>query len=546
MAADEIAAVSGLQRAKGHERFLFVACFIALVATAFAFVTRAFIIGDLQKVFNLTETQKGEILGAGLWPFGISIVLFSLVVDKIGYGKSMIFAFACHVASPILYIFAKGYWGLYLGSFLCGLAAGTVEAIINPVVATMYPRSKTKMLTLLHAGWAGGVALGGVLTLASGAVGGAGWQVKVALLFIPTAIYGVMMLWCRFPVHERVVAGVPYRDMLKEAGAIGWLIVLYMIGMEVNKLVGLPTIAIGSYFSIPSISVSCIIGLLVLAYLLYTGSLGRLMYIFLLLVMILLAITELGTDGWMKELRDPAMQKLGMDGGWILVYTATLMMVLRLAVAPIVKVLKPLGILFISSLLAAAGLYLLSDATTAWIILVTATVYGVGQAYFWPATLGVIAERFPKGGALTLNAIAGVGMLGVGIIGFPLMGYLQDKQIEDRLKSSPAVYQNVVEPDEKISVLGKYKPIDFKKAESLHGQDKELVEKYAIEAKQIAMARIAVLPLIMAACYLGLIGYFRLKGGYKVVELTAQAEVSGERKPKSGEEAADEAATPTE
>ena len=38
------------------------------------------------------------------------------------------------------------------------------------------------------------------------------------------------------------------------------------------------------------------------AYLAYTRSLGRPMYVFLLLVMILLAITELGTDTWIKEL----------------------------------------------------------------------------------------------------------------------------------------------------------------------------------------------------------------------------------------------------
>ncbi|MHC4982538.1 MAG: MFS transporter [Planctomycetota bacterium] len=546
MTAEEIAPAPMLPRSKAADRFLFAACFIALVATAFAFVTRSFIIGDLQKVFNLSETQKGEIMGAGLWPFGISIVLFSLIVDRVGYGKSMIFAFACHVASPLLYIFAKGYWGLYVGSFLCGLAAGTVEAIINPVVATMYPKSKTKMLTILHAGWAGGGALAGILTLVSGAVGGAGWQVKVALLFIPTAIYGLMMLRCRFPVHERVVAGVPYRDMLKEAGALGCLIVVYMIGMEVNKLLNLKTIALGSYFSLPSLPVSCVIAALVLAYLVYTRSPGRLMYIFLLLVMILLAITELGTDGWMKELRDPSMKKLGMDAGWILVYTMTIMMVLRLSIAPIVKVLSPLGILFISSLFAAAGLYFLSDAEGAWLILGTATVYGVGQAFFWPATLGVIAERFPKGGALTLNAIAGVGMLGVGIVGFPLMGYLQDKEIENRLTSSPQVYQKVIEPEDKVSVLGKYRPVDVKKAEDLGDDDKALVQKHALEAKQLAMAWIAILPLIMAACYLGLIGYFRLRGGYKIVELTPKGRPAGEHKPTVEEEVADEAETPSE
>lgn len=46
-----------------------------------------------------------------------------------------------------------------------------------------------------------------------------------------------------------------------------------------------------------------------------------------------------------------------------------------------------------------------------------ATIYALGKTFFWPTMLGVAAERFPKGGALTLNAIGGMGMLSVGVIG---------------------------------------------------------------------------------------------------------------------------------
>ena len=68
-----------------HKKILFWGCFIALVATSFGFIARALTASDWGAEFNLTETQVGEILGAGLWPFAISIVLFSLVIDRIGY-----------------------------------------------------------------------------------------------------------------------------------------------------------------------------------------------------------------------------------------------------------------------------------------------------------------------------------------------------------------------------------------------------------------------------------------------------------------------------
>src|SRR3954469_1048918 len=97
---------------------LFYACFISLVTTAFGFILRALILPQWGIDFNLTQTQLGEIAGVGLWPFAISIVLFSLVIDKIGYKTAMIFAIVCHIASAFLTIFATGYWMLYIGSFI--------------------------------------------------------------------------------------------------------------------------------------------------------------------------------------------------------------------------------------------------------------------------------------------------------------------------------------------------------------------------------------------------------------------------------------------
>lgn len=92
---------------------LFWACFIALVATSFVFGVRANVIGDLAIKFDLNETQKGTILGVGLWPFAISIIVFSLIIDKIGYKTAAVFAIVCHIASLLLTMFATGYVSLF-------------------------------------------------------------------------------------------------------------------------------------------------------------------------------------------------------------------------------------------------------------------------------------------------------------------------------------------------------------------------------------------------------------------------------------------------
>ncbi|HEV3027464.1 MAG TPA: MFS transporter, partial [Planctomycetota bacterium] len=193
---------------------LFVASIISLVATAFGFISRAFLLNTLGKEFNLTQEQIGSLSGAGLFPFALSIIFFSLIVDRIGYGRCMVFAWLGHTISGIIMLTASSFPMLYIGTLLFALANGTVEAVINPVTATMFPRNKTHYLNILHAGWPGGLVLGGLLfMLLQGSVS---WKVLMGLYLVPTAVYGVMMIGQKFPVQERVAAGVTYDDMLKE------------------------------------------------------------------------------------------------------------------------------------------------------------------------------------------------------------------------------------------------------------------------------------------------------------------------------------------
>jgi MFS family permease len=509
-----------------NERRLFWACFIALITTAFGFIIRAMIIGEWAQQFNLSETEKGEILGVGLWPVAISIVIMSLFIDRIGYGNAMIFAFVCHVASAIITIMAKGYWGLYVGNFIVALGNGTVEAVINPVVATMFAREKTKWLNILHAGWPGGLVLGGLITIGMGSGGVlsnlAGmdftWQNKVALILLPTVAYGLLMLTCRFPVSERVAAGVPYREMLQEFGALGALIVGTLIVFEVaNVFDKMGLIFQGwsentEFWTKIGVSVA-----IAVAFGAYVKSLGRPMFVFLLLVMLPLATTELGTDTWITDLMTPAMTEFGIAAGWVLVYTSFIMMVLRFFAGPIVHALSPLGLLMGSAAIAALGLVALSQSAGI-MILAAATLYGFGKTFFWPTMLGVVAEQFPKGGALTLNATGGVGMLGVGVVGAVFLGFIQDTSVAGKIKqTSPALAQQVLV--QKQTVFGEIAAPDPDKKAELPAAEQEEITGIEAVAKKEALFYVAIFPVIMFVCYLLLFLYFKSRGGYQQVHL---------------------------
>ena len=516
------------------DKLLFWGCFIALITTAFAFITRAFLVNtpDLwPAAFGLDAVQGQELFGAGIWPFAISIIVFSLIIDNVGYKTAMIFSFVCYVVYAGLALTAHGivtgvegdalaaaqkeaYGYLYWGSVILGLGNGTVEAFINPVVATMFHKEKTKWLNILHAGWPGGLVLGGVLTILLGEQAAADWRILIYLIAIPAIVFLVMLIKANFPLNERVASGTSYKEMLAEFGVIGAFIAFFLIFKQLGMVFGWSN---GVTWGIILVTV--------IGYGLYCQSIGRPILIFLCLIMMPLATTELGTDGAITGIMTEPMQAAGYHPLWVLIYTSAIMAVLRFWFAgPIVDKLTPIGLLIVSALLAVLGLFFLSTAQGLAMIFIFATLYGFGKTFFWPTMLGVVSEQCPKGGALTLNAIAGIGMLTVGIIGGPLIGKMQEDSSKNALE--PATYEKI--STENSYILGKYTAVDPNKVAEL-GEEaaKETNEKIKV-ARQGALANITIFPIVMLICYIALFLYFKGRGGYKTVEIGGDGGDGGE------------------
>lgn len=498
------------QAPAGPNKMLFLACFMSIVTTSFSFVLRALTLPQWEAEFNLTKTQVGEIAGVGLWPFAISIVLFSLVIDRVGYKNSMIFAFICHVSSAAITFFADGYTMLYIGTFIMALGNGTVEAVVNPAVASMFPKEKTKWLNFLHAGWPAGLVLGGILALLMGP--DVHWKLKVILVLLPAVTYAAMMLPHKFPLNERVKAGVSYLEMLKEVGIGGALIIVALIVFQIGSVFGWSTTA----NVVTTLAIVGVFGF-------YVRSFGQPLFIVMLLIMLPLATTELGTDSWITDLMSPEMLKIGLQPGWILVYTSVIMVALRLSAGKIIHRITPLGLLSVCCIIAAGGLFLLS-ASSGVMILVAATVFGLGKSFFWPTMLGVVAERFPKGGALTLNITGGVGMIGAGVIGAVILGFFQDKTTDINLKqydanNNTALHSTYV-TQEKKSIFGDYQSVNLAKLSEAPEKEKQSVIAIQDGAKKDALKTVALFPIGMLICYVLLSLYFKSKGGYKAVVLS--------------------------
>lgn len=351
---------------------LFWASCLALLVTSLSFGIRAGIMNQLGIDFQLSTAELGTITAAAFWGFPLAIVVGGFVVDIIGMKRLLVMAFVFHLAGIILTIFAQGYWSLFLSTLLIGIANGTVEAACNPLVAALYPENKTTKLNHFHLWFPGGIVIGTLLVTLFVQLG-LGWKVQVAMMIIPTLIYGYLFSKLDFPVTERVSSGYSSSDM-------------------------------------------------------YKAVLSPL-FIFMFICMFGTAITELFTGQWigllLKNVTDNAILLLTLTTG--------IMVIGRGFAEPVVHRLAPQGVLLLSAIFAAAGLYMLSTFTGNSVFF-AAIVFGMGVCYFWPTMIGFVAENVPKSGALGLNLMGGAGMFAVSIYTM-FMGSFYDSLIVKHLPS---------------------------------------------------------------------------------------------------------------
>lgn len=428
--------------------FLFWASFFTLIAAGIGFSVRGVILEDWGNQFGFTQSELGQITGGGLVGFGLAIIFFSFFADRFGYGKLMVVAFLLHTSSAVVTFAATPVYAQYgkegafyclnLGMWLFALGNGTCEAVINPLTATLFPRNKTHWLNILHAGWPGGLILGVVITLGFDQLRGVippeynRWEFKLGVFLIPVLLYGGMMVGRRFPSSEAKTAGVPVTGMMKQVGMLGFTLGAALIGLALAEL--LPSV-----FGLPYWIGWIAAGTIWLIYGIVTNfALGSWVLAFLYLLHAMVGYVELGTDSWITNVTKQVLRS-GTEAQLAFIWTNVLMFTLRFFAGPIVEKINPIGLLFCSAALGTIGLYLLGNPAvdSVWPWMAAVTIYGLGKTFYWPTLLGVISERFPKGGALALGLSGGIGMIGAGILGGPGIGYKQDFFAVQRLEETP-------------------------------------------------------------------------------------------------------------
>jgi len=497
--------------------------FMAILAAGVGFAIRGGIFDNWAKEYNFSATQLGAIGGMGFSGFCFGIIIGGVIADKIGYGKLVILAFAAHILSAFVTFGAStpenAYNMLAWGMFIFAFANGTLEAVANPLIATLFPNNRTHYLNILHASWPLGMVIGAVIGWFLDDKMQLSWKTQLALYLIPTIAYGLMFLGQKMPKSEASEKGAKLGEMFKDVGLIGALVACYLLSLFFAGPLGL------------SQSVSYVIAgsLLILVGVITKGSMGSILLFVLFITHALVGAVELGTDGWIQNITGNLFTS--EQGKALFIWTSAIMFGLRFCAHFIETKLKvsPIGLLFISAILAWAGLILSSHMTTFGMALLALGIYALGKTFFWPTMLAVASDRFPRTGAVAISIMGGIGMLSAGLIGGPGLGYSKDRYAaEDLKKADSALYEEYkAEKPSSFLFFADVTPIDGKKLAAAkeakpRTEAQETVVKSDQEGDRKTLKADSYIPLTMALIYGLLLLYFKSIGGYKPVHIDEQ------------------------
>jgi len=521
--------------------------FMAILAAGVGFAIRGGIFDNWAKEFGFTGAQLGAIGGAGFSGFCFGIIIGGVIVDKIGYGKLVAVALICHILSAFVTFGAStpenAYNLLFWGMFIFAFANGTLEAVANPLIATLFPKNRTHYLNILHASWPAGMIIGVVAGWFLDDKMELNWKIQLALYLVPTVIYGVMFMGQKFPKSEAAEKGASFSQMFKAVGLLGAAVACFLLskffadifkGTGNGDLIGW---LIGG-------------GLLLGVGFITKFSFGSIFLFVLFVTHALVGAVELGTDGWIQNITGNLFTS--EQGKMLFLWTSAIMFSLRFCAHFIEKTFKlsPIGLLLVCAVLGYIGLNLASGMQSFTMALVALGIYAVGKTFFWPTMLAVVGDRFPQTGAVAMSIMGGIGMLSAGLIGGPGLGYCKDRFAGEHLKATnsalfeeykaatPSKFLNIeataavgldgkklADANDRLGVIRK--EIEAAKGDpktalaKLDPNDRAVIEA-SISGDRKTLKTDAYIPATMAFIYLLLFIYFKTIGGYKPVHIAEE------------------------
>lgn len=327
--------------------------------------------GAVLVVLPVCQDAIGEQLHINLEHRGLltsvrmaALICSLLIIGRFGEGRNKRYFLSAGLlaiaAAQAWAAVSSGYGILMAAMVLSGLGKGAVEALVNPLVAQLHPKTSARALNIINGVFSVGLVTG---ALSAGQLlqTGHSWRVPFWLWVIPPIVCAGMFFTRRYPQQERPSDTAAHED-------------------------DVPLHSVGRFLKLP------LFWLLVVAMVLGGGC-------------------EAGLTSWAPNFAQKALNATPLGGAWMSAFYGAAMALGRFASGGIVGRTGAVRLMIISTVLCAVatlGLTFVRTVDTAYVLF---ALGGLFVACFWPTLLSVASDHISTGSTslFSLLAAAGVG-----------------------------------------------------------------------------------------------------------------------------------------
>ena len=337
-------------------------CFVGIFIQAIITNITAILFVPLMRLYGFTYADLGILVGVNFSAQVMSDIVFSRLIDKLGYRKLVLPACVCAFIGLVLFaftpfLFKNIFIGMLLSTVVFSAASGLLEVLLSPIINAMPNEDKGGAMSLMHSFYAWGqVATIIITTVFIFIFGSKNWQIIVLIWSIVPCINYVMFTKSHFP------------DIIPD-----------------EHRLNMKDILLKSF---------------------YLLALGAILFG---------AATEIVMNQWASTFTEKALDitKVAGDLGGMCIF-AVMLGLGRVLYGKYGKMINMSNVLISCSILAIIC-YLTAAVAPAKVSLVACGICGFGASLLWPGTLVISADRYPLAGAWMFAILAASGDIGAGL-----------------------------------------------------------------------------------------------------------------------------------
>jgi fucose permease len=293
-----------------------------------------------------------------------ALICSLLVIGRFGEGHNkrfFLFAGLLAIGGAQAWAAVSGSYGILMAAMvLSGLGKGAVEALVNPLVAQLHPKTSARALNLINGVFSVGLVFG-ALTAGQLLQTGHSWRVPFWLWVVPPVVCAGMFFTRRYP---RQAAPLDAAGADSEA----------------------PLHSVGRFLRLP-------------------------LFWVLVVAMVMGGGCEAGLTSWAPNFAQKVLHASPLGGSWMAAFYGAAMAAGRFVSGGVVARLGAVRLMVISGVLCAVSTLGLTFVPTVQMAYVLFALGGLFVACFWPTLLSVASDHISTGSTslFSLLAAAGVG-----------------------------------------------------------------------------------------------------------------------------------------